>query len=231
MPFTSFQPSRSTLLGPLIVAIAAVSGGCANVEYDLVQPPALAQHIGSKTVTVRREPLEYRLTSDEGHLVIQIYNRAAQPITLLGGSSTIVDPDGQSHPLSSRVMAPQSFIKLILPPVRPIRTAQPLGYSRGYFGPEYPYNDDPFWDGPPYYPDPFFDTPPAPEYDDQEGTYWRWEHGDVRLVLVYLYGNYMPFSPAASNPATSPSTMPAAVPANLPPGSFTQEFVFRLQKM
>lgn len=227
MSLKSFQLSTSTLLGSLFAAIAAVSGGCANVEYDLIQPPALAQHIGPKTLTVRREPLEYRLTSDEGHLVVQIYNRSAVPITLLGGSSTIVDPDGQSHPLSSRVMAPQSFIKLILPPVGPIRTAQPLGFSRGYFGPEYPYNDDPYWDGPPYYPDPFFDEPPAPEYDDQEGTYWRWDHGDVRLILVYVNGNHMPFVPVASVSATSPAT----TRADLPPGSFTHEFVFRLQKM
>jgi hypothetical protein len=211
----------------LIAAMAAVAGGCDNVQYDLVQPAALTQRVGAKTVTVRRAPLEYRLTRDEDHLVVQIYNRSAQPMTLLGGASNIVDPDGQSHPLSSRVIASQSFIKLILPPVRPIRASEPLGFSRGFFGPEFPYNGDPYWDGPPYAPDPFFDTPPSsPAFDDQEGSYWRWGHGDVRLILVYMNGIAMPAGSQPSAPATQPDT----APIETPPGSFTHEFLFRQVK-
>jgi hypothetical protein len=212
----------------LIVALTTLAGGCANVEFDLVQPPDLETHVGPKTVTVWRPPLEYQLTADEAHLVMQIYNRSPQPITLWGGASTIVDPEGQSHPLSSRVIASQSFIKLILPPILPIRTAAPIGYPRGFFGPEFPYNGDPYWDGPPDYPDPFFDSPPSPAYNDQEFTYWRWDHGDVRVILVYMKGITMP---SLQSPPSAPATHPAPAPIEAPPGSFTHEFVFRLRKM
>lgn len=212
---------------PLLIALLAVAGGCTQVEYQIVQPPALAQTIGDKTATLRRNPMEYRFTSVEDHLVIRAYNRSAQPITLLGGFSTIVDPQGLVHPLSSRLIQPQSFVKLILPPVRPIRVeGAPLGMSRIYYGPEF-YDSDPFWDGPPYYPDPFFDSPPAVAYEDSLATYWRWDHGDVRLDLVYLSGMHMPFGPASA-PTTSAATQPAAA-MELPPGAFKQEFVFRVQ--
>ena len=212
----------------LLIVIAAVAAGCSNVEYDLVQPPSLAQHIGGKTATVRRGPLEYGLTSDEDHLVVQVFNRSAQPIALVGGESRIVDPDGQSHPISAQVIASQSSIKFILPPLRPLPApAEPEGFSRGYFGPEFPYDNDPFWDGPPYHSHPFFDSPPLPPPDDQEGSYWRWDHGDVRLVLVYLNEMLMPSASQASAPATRPANRPIEVP----PGRFTHEFVFRQQKL
>ncbi len=235
MSSTASRPPPRVPLCLLIFATAAAAGGCADLEYDLIEPPSLAQHVGSKTVTVRREPLAYRLTSFEDHLVVRIYNQSAQPVTLLGGASTIVDPDGLVHPLSARLIVPGSFLKLVLPPVRPlvVRTG-PFGSHPGYLGPEYPYDSDPFWDGPPYYPDPFFDTPPSPGYDDQEGGYWRWDHGDVRLVLVYLYGNRMFLGREAPAPATSPATQPGSAgpaPFELPPGSFTHEFVFRLRRM
>ena len=221
----SHHSSRNGLICSLAMAMAALSG-CSNVEYQLVQPAALAQPIGGQTVTVRREPLEYQLTTVEDHLVVQIYNRSTGPITLLGGWSRIVDPVGQSHPLSSQMIPARQYVKLVLPPVHPIHAPpEPSGFPHGYYGPEF-HGNDPFWDGPPYYPDPYSDSPPPPPANDgNEGSYWRWDHGEVRLDLAYLNGVPMP---SALSPST---TSPTGDAIGLPPGSFTQEFVFRQQKL
>src|SRR5450432_2095764 len=119
-----FSMRRLTYLIVLLLA------GCASYEYDITRPPELATHIGSKTeAIVPRDPLEYRLIAVEDRLVMNIYNPTDDTITLVGPQSSVVDPNGQSHPLRTQTMASHSFVKLILPPQPP--TIQRSGPSIG----------------------------------------------------------------------------------------------------
>src|SRR5205814_908677 len=79
-----------------------------------------ARHIGAKAdQVVRVDPLEYRLRSYDNRLVLSIFNPTQDPITLAGDRSYVVDPKDQSHPLRSQTIAPNTFVRLILPPMRP----------------------------------------------------------------------------------------------------------------
>ena len=183
-----------------VVAICVLTpllGGCARYEYDLVAPPELARHVGAKSDEVLRvDPLDYRLRTADNRLVVDIVNPTQDAITLLGGQSYVVAPSGQSHPLRVRTIAPGTYIRMILPPMRPYyRTRGPtfgigLGvgissrfHGRGYFpGPFH----DPFFDEPRYY----------ALYDESDATYWDWNgETEVRLHLVYQrQGNAETFS-------------------------------------
>src|SRR6186997_3312137 len=95
-----------------ILAAATLLGGCATYEYDLTAPPELSRHIPRKVdAVVQREPFEYRMQSIDNRLVIRIFNQTDDQIQLVGERSTIVDPEGQSHPLRGGPIAPHSFLK------------------------------------------------------------------------------------------------------------------------
>src|SRR5688572_31818 len=94
MPY--FTAMRRRALAPaMLVAFltmtCAVSGGCARYEYDIVDPPDLAQHVGKGPVTVAAEPLEYTLRTYDNRLVMFVENPTEDPIKLLGEDSVIVD--------------------------------------------------------------------------------------------------------------------------------------------
>jgi hypothetical protein len=168
-----------------LVAIGAIviASGCAHYEYDIVDPPNLAQHIGSNTDTVFSiHPLLYRMRTYENHLVIQVHNPTTQPIRLLGGDSFVVDPQGQSHPLQTQTIAPGSFIKLVLPPLppEPVPAGPTIGFGIGFAdaytpgGPAWPAWTDPRWGQPRYM---------AIAADD---AYWSWDdESNVRLSLSF----------------------------------------------
>src|SRR5260221_5868452 len=99
-----------------IMIVAALCGGCAHYEYDIVNPPQLQQHIGEREVVVRVEPLEYRFMAYEDHLIAHIFNPSGDVIQFLGEQSTIVDPSGQRHPLRGQRIPPNTHMKLVLPP-------------------------------------------------------------------------------------------------------------------
>src|SRR5437773_6141091 len=81
--------------------------GCATYEYDLIKPEKFATHIGRKQeVKVAVDPLEYRFISYDNRLVVKIFNPTDDPIQLLGGQSSAVDPKGESHPLRTQMIAP-----------------------------------------------------------------------------------------------------------------------------
>jgi hypothetical protein len=199
-------------LGPWLLPLVALLTGCAHFEYDLVRPASLARHIGDKQAQVLHvDPLEYRMQSAEDRLVIKIYNPTDDTIQLLGRASSVVDPEGESHPLRDRTIAPGSFVKLILPPLAP--EIEPVGpvIGVGVVGPyPYPYRrrfyrrawGDP-WGGVWYYP-----AYPEPAYysvyDVNDPYYWDWDdEADVRLILVFQRGK----------------------------GQFRQEFTFHRRKM
>lgn len=180
---------------PQLVALFLLCSltGCARYEYDIVSPPEMAQHVGSKAdVVLSRDPLQYRLISADNHLILRIFNPTSDRIQLLGPQSVAVDPQGQSHPLRSLTMAPNSFIKLILPPMRPdIAPSGPVigigigayagPYGLGYDDPFY----DPLWERPRYY----------AVYDAENAYFWDWPgEGDVRLTLVFQRDEQKPFS-------------------------------------
>lgn len=174
--------------------------GCARYEYDIVEPADLARHIGrgaENQVVLQRDPLEYRFQSYEDRLVMRIINTTDQPVELLGDRSYAVDPHGESHPLTSQSIAPNSFIKLILPPMRTLYRAQPyIGFgitaSRYPYYP-YPYYSpyDPFYYDAYSYDDPWlYDTPVYLAADGGDPTFWTWAgQTNARLRLVYRHGD------------------------------------------
>ena len=165
--------------------------GCAHYEYDLVDPPNLAQHIGSKSDAVfTLDPLLYRMRSVDDYLVILIHNRTDEPIRLLADHSFAVDPKGQSHPLRAQTIGPRSYIKLVLPPPPPdVQPAGPVfsfGVGWGYPHPYWPGWYDPFW------------GPVAPAYTvvvTDPNYYWAWDdEGDATLSLTYQRGTSPTFT-------------------------------------
>jgi hypothetical protein len=172
----------------ILPALLLLLAGCATYEYDITRPENLAMHIGRKDDAVATwPPLEYRMRSVENRLVVSIYNKTDETIQLAGDRSSVVDPDGQSHPLRSQAIAPQSFAKLILPPLRPRieRSGPTFGIGvgtrigdrrRGYYD---DFVDDPFYDQPRYF----------AVYDDN-ALYWDWNgESQIRLMLVFTRGD------------------------------------------
>lgn len=164
--------------------LALFGSACAKYEYDLVQPGDLARHIGGASdQTVRIEPLIYHLRSYENRLVMRIENPTNEPIQLVGDKSYVVDPGGQSHPLRSQTIAPQTFIKLILPPPRPYyRQNGPtfgIGFGVGVSDARW-HRGSGYgawaWDEPRYF----------AIYDESDAGWWDWDgETDVKLMLVF----------------------------------------------
>lgn len=184
-----FRVARATAIG----VVFALVPGCAHYEYNIVSPPELRQHIGEKTVIVQMPPAEYHFTTFDNHLVLEIHNRQADTLKLLGDQSYVVDPRGESHPLRSQGIGPNAYIRVILPPVPPTYRAGPsigLGFGFGtafggpgprYFGGE----DIWWWDEPRYF----------TAYDPSGEVYWPWDDdSDVRLTLAFQLGNEKPVS-------------------------------------
>ena len=87
------------------MALLALAGGCARYEYDLVRPPELAQHVGTKAwSTVPLDDLEYRLLTSDNRLVMLIYNWGERTVKLSEADSVVVDPRGESRPLVGRTI-------------------------------------------------------------------------------------------------------------------------------
>jgi hypothetical protein len=169
--------------------LLVLTSGCVHYEYDLVQPINLARHVGTRQwETFRFDELEYRLRTSDERLVMLVYNRGERTVKLSGPDSAAVDPRGESHPLQSRTIPRDSFVKLILPPPAPqVRPYGPtfgfgvgVGYSRRFGR---PYRDglgfgSGMYDdvGPRYY----------SVYDPNDRTYYTWPGGsDLRLLLAY----------------------------------------------
>ena len=179
----------------LILEGCLLIGGCTHNEFELVQPPDLKRHIGTKAdQLIDRPPLQYRLIAYDDRLVMRAYNKSDQPIQLLGAESAVVDPAGQSHPLRSQTISPNSFIKLIFPPIRDeiYPTGPSIGFGvssqlgRGY-DPFYHYR----WFGfDPWYDDPYYNDPRyLATYDDSGTYYWEWKgETEVRVWLAYQQG-------------------------------------------
>jgi len=170
-----------------LLMLLVVGGGCAKYEFDIVEPADLAKHIGRNEETVlKRDELEYRFLAVEGRLLMYVANPTEEQIELIGAESTAVDPRGQSHPFRGQAIAPHSFIKVILPPMRPYYRSGPsfgIGIGvhayRGYPGRYWPGVYDPVWDGPRYF----------TVVDEADTIYWTWEdEGEARFRLTFKRG-------------------------------------------
>jgi hypothetical protein len=154
--------------------------GCTGYEYELVQPAALARHIGCKAATSADvAPLSYSFEAAENHLVIWVRNPTADAVRILGDRSVIVDPSGQSHPMQSQTIAPASYVKLILPPLHTYLYGYgpPVVIWAGDGGGEFTFHRD-FYsqDGPDYVISP----------DPLDPAYFVWEgETDLRLTLSF----------------------------------------------
>lgn len=163
--------------------------GCATYRFDIVNPPDLPRPIGHDQDTVLNvNAMEYRFRAVEDRLVARIYNRGRETVRLLGDQSTVVDPEGQSHPLRGTPLPPGSFMKVVLPPALHVEPTGPsigfgFGYSSGYGGPGR-------GSGMGIY-DP---ASGATTYSDGQAT-WEWPaNKSARLILVFQIGNGRAFT-------------------------------------
>lgn len=168
----------------LVFATAAfILCGCRTYVYRVVQPGGVAQPIADQPVIVRYPPLEYRLVRQKDRLAMRVLNPTTERLTLDGGRSYVVDPEGESHPIRSRILGPNSFTRMLLPPL-PFTFAYPdysWGWGMGWGWRWGPY--DPFW-GPLY--GPAFYGPPPISYGQVISRYdWIWKTGQIRLHLTY----------------------------------------------
>ncbi|HEX2971416.1 MAG TPA: hypothetical protein VHP11_03735 [Tepidisphaeraceae bacterium] len=170
-------------LCPILLLAALV--GCAQYEFDLSEPSDLAQHIGSKEpTTFAREPLRYQLQAYESRLVLIVRNPTDSAVEFLGDQSYAVDPNGQSHPFPNQTIATDSFIKLILPPLRPAYGTEPgfgvgIGFSYSSLDPNAPHAVYPW-------PAPYDGQPLYLSAINPNLYYWTWDKPTpVRVRLTY----------------------------------------------
>lgn len=183
------SPRLSLVAASLLMMTCGL--GCASYEYDLVEPQPLAQHVGADAISVDVEPLRYRLITVDSYLVMRVFNETAEPVTLLGDESYVVDPRGQSHPLQSQTIAPGTFIKLVFPPVPPqvVPRGPTIGIGFGAYG--HHWHRHPYYYGGYYYDRLWYDEPRYyTVYDPANNYYWEWDgEGTVaRAVLIYRPG-------------------------------------------
>ena len=175
----------------LLLGTIALLSGCARYEYQLVRPPELTRQVGRNIDQVfALEPLEYRLRTVDNRLVMRVFNQSQDPIELLGQKCSVVDPEGQSHPLPGQTIAPGSFIKMIFPPPRP-RTYDPYYGPSWHTGVGVGVRVDGRWRGRQFPPSP--QVRPSPVYldvyDEANAYYWDWRgEGEARIMLVYRKG-------------------------------------------
>jgi hypothetical protein len=167
--------------------IVVLLTGCARYEYQLVQPEQFAGHVGSKAdYIVKLDPLEYHFQSASGRLVVQIHNPTDQNIQLRGEQSYVVDPGGQSHPLRSLSIAPNSYGKIIIPPMRPeiYDTGPHIGFGVGTYIGEAHHHHDAHCDA--VVAQPAVDHPIYLDVYDDESYYWDLSGaGDLRMRFTY----------------------------------------------
>ena len=193
---------------------AALLVGCASYDFKITQPPALARVVSSAPQRIATEHMTYHMQALENRLVVQIFNETAQLVQLLGEQSVIVDPHSTSHPLKSQAIAPHSFAKLILPPLRPQFERQGPGFNFGVgtsvssyspYAPYAPYSGYypyaayyPYSAFYPYYPrSAFYDYGPYQEpaqymdiYEDSDNSYWDWDgEAPIRLSITYQFAD------------------------------------------
>jgi hypothetical protein len=172
----------------LVLVAAMCICGCQSYQYRILHPQVTPSVVSrQQQVSLKVDPLEYRLSEESGRLAMRIFNPTADQLLFLGDRSFVTDPDGQSRQIRNQVLGPNSFIQMLLPPV-PFTFARPAygwgwgwstwGWDWGWGWPGYgPY----YWGG--------FYGPPPMVYDQVLTSYdWTWRRGPIRLRLVFARG-------------------------------------------
>ena len=191
------RPSAFILLPSAFILLFT---GCARYEYDVLEPPDLAGHVGTESwVSLRRQgDIDYRVRTADDRLVMLIYNRGDETVRLLGDESALVDPSGESRPVAGATLPPGSHVKRIFPPPRPrverfgpsIGIGIGAGYGAGYGRYRHGFHRHRLHSG-------FYD-PIEPRYytvyDPGDRRYFEWPGGtSVRLLLTYQREGEEPF--------------------------------------
>src|SRR5260370_27071734 len=82
---------------------------CRTDQYRIVQPETGAPVVDKVAVGVRYDPLDYRFSRYQHRLAVNVTNPTEDRIVLDGRRSVTIDPRGDSHPLSQRVVGPHGF--------------------------------------------------------------------------------------------------------------------------
>jgi len=110
---------RRRLLSSLLSVTLLLASGCTSYRYEITAGSGQTSEVlKDRDLVIPAAPAQLRLRQVESRCVVLITNPTTQPITIDGGNSTIVDPKGQSRSVASQLIAGQSFVKLILPPMR-----------------------------------------------------------------------------------------------------------------
>lgn len=170
----------------IVLSLAAGLAGCARYDFEVLKPELLATRVTQTASRLQTSNMVYFMQAYENRLVMQIHNKEQAPVELVGERSFVVDPHGVSHPLRSITIAPDSYAKLILPPLRPrfehhgfsfgvgtqVRATEPTGANEA--GTKAGAADSA---GHPIYLD---------VYEDTDAYYWDWDGtGPIRVRLTY----------------------------------------------
>lgn len=171
-----------------ICCLSMLLVGCTNYNYIVTDSTHLSQRISKDTeTTLKIDPVIYGMVVKENRLVLIIKNTLTDPIELLGAKSTVVDQKGQSHPLRSQTIAPNAFVKLILPPLRPRFETTPS--SSLMFGVQARRDSSALPDTASL-PASITSRPAEPVYldyfSDTDPYYWDFDgEGEIRLLITY----------------------------------------------
>src|SRR6185436_3905418 len=172
----------------IVVVMVFFLAGCASYHYALVQPPELQQTIPKQGTALPLQPIEYQVVPNRDQLALQVMNRSAQPIHLVGEKSYVVDPYGATHPLPGGTIAPNAHVELFFPPSPIVYRSYPrygvgLGFGGFYGG----YGYDHYYTGLGY--DPWFYGAgfygPIDMYPLNAPGQWEWKTGEVRTRFVF----------------------------------------------
>jgi hypothetical protein len=164
----------------LVLVLALLATGCAPTTFELKPQGAdTSIPVGTKTAAeFAAPPLQYRLLSDSGHLVLWIDNHTESDVYMFGAKSTVTDSDGNIHALRYHNIEPHSSLKLIFPPMsgqNPDETDQPPPYLP-------PPNSA--YDNPGFLSIPNTGAGPPPPNN------WRWDdNSEIHLDLQFQQGD------------------------------------------
>jgi len=168
----------------LFLGITLCVSGCTTYQYRVIKPPTTAPPVASRPVTIHYDPLDYQLYRYRDRLAMHVTNPTDDRISLLGNRSYVVDPQGESRPIRSRVLGPHSFTQFLFPPI-PFTYAYPAywaygpGWGWGYIGSWY----DPLWG--PWYGPGWWGPPPVSYARVITPFDWSWGRGLARIKLTY----------------------------------------------
>jgi hypothetical protein len=166
----------------LLIVLALLATGCAPTTFELKPQGAdTTIPVGTKApAEFAAPPLQYRMLSDGGHLVLWIDNHTETEVYMFGAKSTAKDSDGNLHALRYHQIEPHSSVKLIFPPLSGQNPDESI--------------DQP----PPYIPQPgsAYDNPgflniPNSGAGQPPANTWRWDdNSEIHLNLQFQQGDH-----------------------------------------